>query len=200
MQADIKLLLLFITDLGDSAILGTLSLMVSLCFLFQGGRRESVALLFSLIGTAAAIGIAKILLMGCGSQLRSIGIHSPSGHSALSVAVLGTFALLIRERLPGIYRYVPSVVLLSLAFMIALSRVLLKYHTVAEVALGGCIGIISLLFIWKALSRTPPNKLNPHAAVYSALVIVFMLHGMQLPAEDIIKLFAEYFKLYTHCA
>lgn len=199
MQYDIKRLLYIITDIGDSAVLSALVLTVCACFLFQGGRREAGALFLSLIGTAAAIGVVKILFMGCASQLRSYGLHSPSGHSALSFAVLGTFALLLRERLPGIYRYVPSVLLLSLAFTISLTRVLLRFHTGVEVIIGSAIGILILLFIWRGLARTKPHPFNPKAAIIAALVIVFMLHGIRLPAEDVIKLFAHHFKLYTRC-
>ncbi len=199
MQYDIRQFLITITDIGDSAVLSALVLTVCACFLIQGGRREAGALFLSLIGTAAAIGVVKILFMGCGSSLRVYGLHSPSGHSALSFAVLGTFALVLRERLPGIYRYVPSVLLLSLAFTIALTRVLLRFHTAEEVVIGSAIGLLILLFIWRGLARSQPYPFNPKAAIICAVVIVFMLHGIRLPAEDVIKLFAHHFKLYTHC-
>ncbi len=199
MQHQIKQLLYAFTDIGDSAVLTALVLTVCACFLIQKGKREAGALFLALIGTAAAIGLAKILFMGCGSSLREYGLHSPSGHSAMSFAVFGTFALLLRERLPGVYRYVPSVLLLSLAFTIAYTRVLLRFHSIPEVVIGSAIGLLILLFIWRGLARSNPNPLNPKAAIICAIVIVFMLHGIQLRAEDYIKLLAQHFKLYTHC-
>jgi PAP2 superfamily len=188
-----------ITDIGDSAVLGALVVTVSACLFAQGCRREALVLMGAFIGASVSIALVKIVLMGCGGQLWQWGLRSPSGHSALSVTVLGTFGLLVRERLHGKYRYMVIGILLLLALIIAMSRVMLGFHTAEEVIAGICVGIIMLAAAHMSLRNKPLGSFNHYAIAYAATAVAFLTHGVHLPAESMIQVVASYFRLYVQC-
>lgn len=200
MEAGFYRLMAIITDVGDSAVLGVLVLALSICLLAQGCRREAIVIFGSFLVTSLCMSIAKILLMGCGSELRHMGLHSPSGHSALSIAVLGTLGLLIRDRMQGKRRYLPLIVLLALAFAIAYSRVALGFHSAKEVAIGIIIGVLVLAVAVAYLKRTPARPFNVYAVALITLAVGVAMHGIHLPAENILQLLAAHFRALTNCA
>jgi membrane-associated phospholipid phosphatase len=130
----------FVTDFGDSAVTVPLALL-TLIFLVVAGRGQ-LALGWGLAigGCGVAIGALKLVFGACNSGLTTVGIVSPSGHTAMSVAVYGSLALLVAARLPRRFR---SVVISAAAvslIVIAVSRIVLHDHTPAEIAVGLIVG------------------------------------------------------------
>ena len=180
---------LFITDFGDTAVTLPLAL---LTFAFLAGARQTRTALcwgFAVIGCAAAIGVAKILLTACGpGQLAEIGrLRSPSGHAGMSVVVYGGLILLIgRGAAPRRRRLLnASVALLLLA--IAVSRPVLLTHSTVEVLLGLAIGGAALGSLAGVLRRWPPQQLPTVWLAVSAALLVALLHGTRWPAERAVR-------------
>lgn len=66
----------------------------------------------------------------------------PSGHATVATAVYGALAvLLLRSRLPPAVRIGGALVLGALVAAVALSRVYVGVHSVADVAGGVCLGL-----------------------------------------------------------
>lgn len=190
----------FITDLGDSGVLGALVIALSGYLYFAQCKREAIVLLASFIATSLAIALVKVLLMGCGSALRSYGLHSPSGHTALSLSVYGTLAALIGNQLKSHYRFIPAGIMIPLAALIAVSRVVLGYHTIPEVMAGLAIGTLTLLLTVTRLRKVELKAFNPALFLGIMLLIAVPLHGVRLPAESLIQLIAGQFRHFAQCA
>lgn len=178
--------------MGGIAITGAVYLLV------HGCHKGAFALLLAFIGASLFIGIAKIAFIGCGWHLgNQYDLRSPSGHSALSAAVLGTYILIISSQLRGLWRYLPAMLLTPLIFAIAVTRILLNFHSVSEVIVGLAIGGITLLVVHVFLNHG--KKLpayNAYALILYALLTGLILHGFRLPAENLIHYLASY--LNTH--
>jgi len=183
----------FITDIGDSAVMTGVALAGSLYLYFCGCRTSATALMASLLLSAFMIGLFKLLFLGCGWLLpHHYDIRSPSGHAALSVSVMGTCALLISGRLQNIWRFLPPLVAALLVIAIAVTRVTLDAHTVAEVVAGLASGAFALLPVYIFLRRCPLQGYDVNVFVLVIISAALLLHGTHFPAEDFIHAVAYY--------
>lgn len=189
---------MLLTDIGDSAVLGGATLAGIIYLLISGCRKGAAALALAFLGAAIFIGLIKLLFMGCDNYWHSYNIHSPSGHAALSLAVLGTYGLLIASQLRGRWRFIPTVLFVVLALIIAVTRVKLGAHSVMEVVIGVAVGAIVLSAVRVFLARGGAlPRFNAAAFALSIIVIAFLLHGFRLPAEILIRVMASYIKSYV---
>ena len=136
-----KKISVFVTNLGDAAVTVPLALMTCCFLLVVCETRLAFGWLAAILGAAVGIGVLKLLLASCGHPLATVGLLSPSGHTAMSVAVYGSLSLLIADRLCSLLRntiYLGGGLLVS---GIAAWRRALGHHTLAEVALGLGVGL-----------------------------------------------------------
>jgi undecaprenyl-diphosphatase len=189
-----------ITDIGDSLVMSGVTLTGTLYLLLHGCRKGAFALLLAFLGSAALIGITKLAFIGCSAQLHNnYELRSPSGHSALSTAVIGTYILIIASQLRGLWRFIPVILLVPLILAIAVTRVLLSVHSIQEVIVGLAIGSITLLCVHAFLTRGKNlPKFNAYALILYALLAAIVLHGFRLPAESFIHYLASF--LTNHAA
>ena len=117
---------------------------------------------------------------------------NPSGHTAAAAAVYGGLAGLVVGAIAKDRRAAVScatVVAFSLAVMMGQSRVMLDTHSILEVSIGGAIGIGGAVgFV--TLSGTPAQPIRIGNIVALGLVLVLLLHGARISAEEAIKLIA----------
>jgi membrane-associated phospholipid phosphatase len=187
-----------ITDIGDSAVLGGITLAGAVYLALAGCRKGAVALTASFLAAAVLIGLLKLLFIGCDGYWHSWNINSPSGHAALSLAVLGTFGLLVGGRWRGKWRHVPFAAAICLAVLIAATRVKIGVHSVAEVIVGLAVGAAVLGGVRAFLTRGRPLPgFNVSALILTVLVTAAVLHGFRLPAEVLVRLIAEHIKTYV---
>jgi hypothetical protein len=85
-------------------------------------------MILSFVAAAMIIGGFKLALLSCGIYFRRFGVQSPSGHTALSLAVLAAFAMLLSSQLSGWRRVLsmvlPSVLIGGIAATMPASRTL----------------------------------------------------------------------------
>lgn len=87
------------------------------------------------------------------------GFSFPSAHSATSVAVYATIALiLVRASRNGYSRVAVTVCAASLVFAVGLSRVLLAAHYPTDVLAGWTIGALLASLCWLVSSRLLPAR------------------------------------------
>lgn len=182
-----------ITDFGDAAVTGGLTIGYAAYYLYTKQLTRAAAIVAPFLTAAALIGIAKLALYSaCTPSIPLIDLKSPSGHTALSVAAYFTIAWVMASELPGKWRYVPYVIATPLVFLIALSRVLLGAHTPADAVVGCAIGLIAA--IWPHKFITPPASSRPPSPLFALIFpcLLLALHGVNLPAEQVIRLVSQY--------
>ena len=111
------------------------------------------------------------------------GIVSPSGHTAG-----GTIVYAGLMRVLGLRRAPSFAVAVFLAVTIGLSRVMLGFHTPAEVLLGGCAGLIGTAVLLRLLGEDAlPGTRARATLATAAAALVLVLHGQHAPFERMLQ-------------
>lgn len=177
----------FLTDFADQAVI--LPLAAAVALLLAGTRwwRGLTAWILTVGGVLGTVGIMKAMCVACRIPLASIDLHSPSGHTASAAIVFGGIAILAasKNRRP-IVIFAPLVC----AIVFGATRLFLQVHTVADVLVGGVVGVIGALFLALLIgSDVPIRRWNWSLP----LVVLLLLHGRHLPAEIAIRSWATDF-------
>jgi membrane-associated phospholipid phosphatase len=181
-----------ITDVGDSAVMVPLALAISLRMLIAGSRRRALLVLLSLVAAATAIGVLKVVLGGCSPLEGHIRFRSPSGHAALSAAVVLPIAAIVAGQLEAWNRYAPFILAAILVALTAASRVLLGHHSSAEVAVGLAVGLSAGILFSCLILRSPPATLRVLPIVALVMLVTVPLLGVHFPSELIVRLLARF--------
>jgi membrane-associated phospholipid phosphatase len=123
-------------------------------------------------------------------------IYSPSGHSAISMAVYATFAAIISSSQSGWRKIAPYLFFSSLILLISMSRVALTTHTMNDVIVGGSIGAIVFLYIWSNLLKDNVVQCCRLRFTIIPFIVAVTIHGLHFPAESLIRHFSQYFHSY----
>jgi len=188
-----------ITRLGDSIVLGSLSVVLSVYLLMLGYKREPLAIILSFVVPASIIGTLKIAFYTCHTNLW--GIVSPSGHAAISIGVLGVSAVILSKICTGLWHTILPAALVLLALVIAISRTILGMHTDGDVVIGGLIGVTVVFAIAKIIlggrKATPHKKIHPLIICLLVMIVLGMFYGIKLPSEQVMSWVAEQIRLNT---
>ena len=184
-------LLIAITDLGDSAVVIALAMLTAAHLAWLGYRRAAWTLVLVLIAAAGTIGLLKVVFVGCGAELFSLRVHSPSGHVAMSVAVYGILAGLFARSLNGWFRAIPIMLSIALAGAIAVSRIVLGMHSIDEVIVGIAVGIAVAGAGFALLAATKAQPIRMGRLLALLVVVAVVMDGMRLPAEDLVRYLAS---------
>src|SRR5579883_3274475 len=209
-----------VTDLGDAAILIPLAAAILASLLLDNARCAAwwAGASQFWLGLAAAILVWLLLVNArcaawwAGAILFCVGLtaalkidfhgcppapdlHSPSGHTGLSVLVYGAITLAAAQEQRG-----PRWVLVIIAgggliAAIAASRLLLGVHSLAEIGLGLVIGLVSVALFGRVYRRVSHRPVWP--LLIAAGVLAAMLHGRELRAEEFLARLTGYFGI--HC-
>lgn len=173
----------FVTDFGDSAVTVPLALL-TLAFLGGAGApRLAWGWGLTIAGCAAAIGGLKLVFGACATQLAMVHIVSPSGHTAMSTVVYGSLALLAGTRLAPRRRWAINLAAAVAILGIALSRLALRDHTPAEIAIGLVVGAAAVAVFGALLRRREPPALPLQWLLLSGAGLVALLHGSRWAVE-----------------
>ena len=163
------------TALGDPSLL-LISALAVLLYLWINGEPHKLIrswILLSVMCVALAVAGKILCYLLDWQTLGPWRMHSPSGHVAIGVAVYGGCATLL-----AIGRSYPERLLIwsatgTLVIALALSRLMLRLHSLAEIAAGLLIGVVSLVIFW--LSLTPAHKpiAKPHQLIALLLLVDF---------------------------
>jgi membrane-associated phospholipid phosphatase len=171
----------FVTDCGDSAVTVPLALL-TLIFLAAAGQRR------------LAFAWVKLGFGACGQHLQSVHIVSPSGHTAMSTAVYGSLALLISAQLSVFQRRLVCVTATAAIVGIALSRLMLHNHDLAEIAVGFCIGVGAVTIFRAMLRRSEIPVLPLGWLLLSGAALIAVMHGTRWIIEPTVHHFAGLFR------
>ena len=186
----------FLTDFGDTAVTVPLAVVMGGFLLAAMQPRLAIGWALAIMGCAGVMAALKLALAVCGSHPHpGSGLRSPSGHTAMSIAVYGGFAAILGATLQRPARELVIGGTAIFVSAIALSRVILGYHSPIEVAVGFVVGMSTLAIIVAIVARERPQRL-PFGWLAAAVLVVFTLaHGTRWPAEQAIHRIARWFDI-----
>jgi membrane-associated phospholipid phosphatase len=178
-----------LTDFGDLAVLLPLVAVVTVWLI---ATRQLRALSWWLIAVALCMGSTaalKIYFFVCPPLT---DLHSPSGHTSLSTLVYGVLTLAVATVVTGWKRV--AVMISGTAFIaaIAMSRVLVRAHSIPEIAVGSMIGIAVLALFAGQFWPRRPREPRLQAMLVTCIALMVMLNGQDLHAEDMLHAIGHY--------
>ncbi len=160
------------TALGDPALL-LISAFAVLVYLWVNGDAHSLmrswAFLAAMCVTLTVAGKIALYLLDW-QALGPWRMHSPSGHVAMSTAVYGGCATLLAAGRSYLKRLLVWAAAAALVTALALSRLMLELHSVAELAAGLLIGLVCLGVFWRSVA--PVRKTAVKARQLIALLLL----------------------------
>ncbi|HEX7636265.1 MAG TPA: phosphatase PAP2 family protein [Noviherbaspirillum sp.] len=143
-----------------------------------------------LLSVAGLVAISKLVFMAWGWGIRRLDFIGLSGHSAMAALVWPSLLGLVWGNRPLAWRWAATGGLL-LALLIALSRVTLHAHSIAEVATGFLAGAAAaLLFLLRWGER---RRLFRHGWLLAVSVVLALpfVYGHRFPSERMLRSVAQ---------
>lgn len=173
----------FIVDFGDIAVLAPATCAICVTLWLRGQSREALiwgaafaACVAITIFLKAAIGSVEFDLFGHRFPTKS----PPSGHTAISAAFYGGLAAFLRAALPGWIGRVTAAVLVVLIGLIAVSTIMLEWHTDIDVVAGLLLGGVFTALLARTARVRSHSRLDGLALGFAALIVIAALHGFRL--------------------
>ncbi|HEY0526218.1 MAG TPA: phosphatase PAP2 family protein [Stellaceae bacterium] len=187
-----------VTELGEPTLLIPLCALLCACMTV---RSRGWALRWTGAFAACAAGIAALKLCFLACPQRSLWLHSPSGHAALSMLFFPSLAWFVTADARRSIRAAAVALGVLAAATVAASRAVLLAQSWSEVAVGGLVGLAA--FAVFAEVRKPSgrreDRRTPAVAVAAAasrqatwllmvglLALTWALYGERLPFEDLL--------------
>lgn len=187
-----RCLLLALTDFGDVAVLIPLATAILIWLLFGNSRSAT----WWILSVGLCVGLMAILKIYFYSCPPASDMRSPSGHTGFSVLVYGAIAFVTALEVRGWCRTVAILAGAGFIMMIAVSRLLLQFHSLREVILGLSIGLASLILFGLLDWRSRHARVWP--LLVAAAILMTALHGQELHAEEFLHRITGY--LRVHCS
>lgn len=182
------------TDLGDSAFAFAVTLLLVVYLFWMQERRAALSALAAFFIASFFIACGKILLYSqCIPVKGLLGLQSPSGHTALSMAVYFTIASIVASSLPKHWRLAPYLVSSILVSTVAISRVILRAHTQIDVLLGFLAGAVAWLISRRLIKgHAVACPWMPFIVIATGAFAIF--YGHRFPAEKAISWISGLFR------
>ena len=179
----------WISDLGDSAVLLPLSILLVVALWHYQSRSAAAAFVWAWAFCVAAVVVLKVIFIGCGPTW-NFGIVSPSGHASVSAAVYGAYGIVVARQVSRWQRFAVLGVSALFVLGVSVSRIILGQHSPAEVGLGLTVGAVAVGLFTVRYLRLQTAKVNLLLLVPPFLGLLLALHGVRLPIEEFIQRFA----------
>ena len=179
-----------ITNLGDAALLLPASFLLFCHLRWRGDSKRAMSLALVIAVCLTITILAKLAFLAVGVDCFYASVHSPSGHTSFSATFYGCCAALTTSDEAPLRRRFAWIAAVALVLAIAVSRVVVGAHNLAEVVIGLAIGLICVgLFLHLTRERAPTAGLPQFALGIVALAIV--LQGTHLTLEPLLQTIAD---------
>jgi hypothetical protein len=167
-----------ITHLGDTSLMAPAALLIGL-WLLASARRDLLWRWIQLLAFALAlVALSKIAFIGWGIGIPALDFTGLSGHSTFATAVLPVMAYLLLHRYPGPVRIAGVALGLAMGLLVGISRLVLSFHSSAEVIAGCVLGaLVSLGFIWVVDTARRPTV--SRSLIVASLVALLAASSLQ---------------------
>src|SRR4051812_20321796 len=183
--------MLFLSDFADLGLVLPLTGLVALTLAALGRRREAIAWCLAIVGTLGTMAVLKLLVFVAVGRPVGGGLVNPSGHTASGTVVYAGLLALVTERLAPRW---PVALLAGLGFalLFGFSRLDVWVHTLADVLVGGAVGLGGVLVLVRLVGPRPAGARATDMPMVAAVALVAMLafHGQRLFADDELRALA----------
>lgn len=190
-------LISLVTDFGDLAVVVPLTLAILVWLLWLGKRREALWWCLAVIFCAGGTAVLKISFFACPPVE---DLHSPSGHTALSLLVYGGIAAIVAVEREGWRRRLVVALAASFIGAIAISRVLIDAHTILEVVTGLFVGLAPLACFVAVYHKRHAGRVEVRPIVVAAILIAVIMNGQVVRAEDFLHSVSGYLDVAQLCS
>lgn len=178
-----------ITDFGDLAVLLPLVAVVTVWLI---AIRQPRAAIWWLVAVALCMGSTAVLKIYFYVCPPLTDLRNPSGHTSLGTLVYGALTLAVATIVTGWKRVVVMASGAGFIAAIGISRVLIHFHSMLEVVLGSVVGICALALFARQFWLHHPREPRLRAMLVASIVLMVMLHGQELHAEDMLHAISHY--------
>jgi membrane-associated phospholipid phosphatase len=174
-----------VTDLGDSAFLVPISILLFLYLLYLGAMRTALIWATTVMICVLLTAAVKIGFRTCPLTSPPWYVRTPSGHASFGTTVYLCSALTLASGRRWWTRLAIIGTGAAIAALIGASRVLLHDHTVPEVLIGFLIGAVAVGWFAAGYVRGRQPRLPWQPAVVTAAVMLLAIHGHHLDFETL---------------
>jgi len=185
-----------ISNFGNAAILFPLSLIVAGAIWRFQSRMAAAWFLGTVTLCAAVIAVLKIAFATC-SYAWGTDIVSPSGHASLSTMFYGSLMLVVARQVRPWQQAVIVVAACGLIAAVAVSRIVLRAHSPAEVAIGLSVGAAACALFAVQYLRRPTPPLNLALLTALSVAAILALHDTHVHAEHAVRRIAPWLREWT---
>lgn len=176
----------FVTDLGDSALLVPASAILLAYLLYVRLTRTAVIWASTLALCACLTVLVKLAVYACGADFSLADLHSPSGHTSISVTFYGCCGLMMSTDKDRWSRMALVAGSAAIAVAVATSRVVLEVHTIADVIAGFLIGTLCVAWFESRYLRQPGLSLPWQPMLAALCLVALAMHGRHWNVEGVI--------------
>jgi membrane-associated phospholipid phosphatase len=181
-----RFLLHAVTDLGDSALLLPASAFL-VAYLLYFSTVSVARIWVSTLALCAFLTLfLKVAFFTCGTTVPALDLHSPSGHTSLSMTFYGCAALMVSADKGRAMQIAMLAAGTLLVIAVAISRVLLHAHSPTEALLGLTIGIVCVAWFGRRFLALPALSLPWRGALAVVALLAVMTHGMHWDFERVV--------------
>jgi len=178
-----------LTNFGDLAVLLPITVVVFIWLYYLPSRRDAAWWIFGAVLCMGGTALLKVLFVMCPPVAE---LHSPSGHTSLSTFVYGALFMLMAATAAGRWRYAAIGAGSLVVLLIGLSRIALQDHTWLETGIGLAIGSGALGVFASRYLASQRQQVRLRPLFLSVAVLLVLLHGRQLHAEDLLRAIGVY--------
>jgi membrane-associated phospholipid phosphatase len=175
-----------LTDFGDSAAMLPAAALIALWLAAGRAWHQATLWCIGFALSATLVALSKIAFLGWGIGIEVIDFTGISGHAMLAVAVLSVGAAVsLHDRGRAIQLAGAALGAIG-GVCIGLSRLVLHFHSLSEVLVGGVVGAcLAASFIWGG-RHANAARLQP-ALLGALLLLTFAtIHGERAPTEALL--------------
>ena len=184
-------LMIITTEIGDSRVLYSFTLLLSLVLLARRRWRAAVHWLL----TVVIVGLLTEALKHYTAVARPplldnslMNFAFPSGHASLSVAVFGFLAVLLARELRSNWHWIPYSTAVFLVVAISFSRLYLGVHWLSDILAGWSLGLVWVALMGIAYRRHPGPAVSTRIlapVALATLVAITTVHSSQKLDKDL---------------
>jgi membrane protein DedA with SNARE-associated domain/membrane-associated phospholipid phosphatase len=181
-----------VTELGDTAVVVVVTIIVFLWLAWKRAWRTAVYWLVAVAGASALNTAIKVALHRARpDELLYSGWSAfsfPSGHSTVNVVLYGFLAFLIAREIRPAWRLPVALGAATLIFLVAFSRLYLGAHWLSDVLGGLAFGSAWLALLGLSYLRRPAERIGPRGLLAlgcAALILVGGFHIYRSHAADL---------------
>jgi len=179
-----------LTDFGDIAVVLPLAAVILIWLAVRIGGRTAFIWLGALLACGAVTSLLKVYFKACSAP--SLALHSPSGHTSMSTFVYGGLVLVIGAETQSWRRLATGTLGAAAIIAIAVSRIILGAHSVAEVVVGLIVGAGALAVFMPAYLHDKPLRVPVWPLAAISVAVALLIHGNQLKLEPLLGMISAY--------